>query len=92
MSKNVPTKEKTERDLLSDMNEKLDTLIGLIAINGKEENLQIEILKELGHDWKFIGLLTGLKPSTARMRHSARKSNPKKRTSNDKKEPKTEVA
>ncbi len=75
------------------MNEKLDTLIGLLAINGKEENLQIEILRELGYDWKFIGLLTGLKPSTARMRHSTRKSNPKKRrTSDDKKEPKAEVA
>ena len=92
MSKKVLAKEKTELDLLSEMNEKLDTLIGLLAINGKEENDQIKVLRELGHDWKFIGLLTGLNPDTARMRYSTIKSNPKKRTRNDKKEPKSEVA
>ncbi len=92
MNKNVPTKEKTELDLLSEMSEKLDTLIGLLAINGKGENDQIKVLRELGHDWKFIGLLTGLNPDTAHMRYSTIKSNPKTRTRNDKKEPKSEVA
>ena len=49
MSKKTPLQEKSERDLLSEMNEKLDILIGLLAINGKEENIQIEILRGLGH-------------------------------------------
>ena len=92
MPRKVSTKGKTEHDLLSEMNEKLDTLIGLLAINGKEENDQIKVLRELGHDWNFIGLLTGLNPDAARKRYSTKKSNPKKRTRNDKKEPKTEVA
>ena len=92
MSKKTPVQEKSERDLLSEMNEKLDTLIGLLAINGKEENLQIEILRGLGHDWKFIGLLTNLKPDAARMRHSTKKSTSNKRKTNDKQEPKAEVA
>lgn len=91
MSKKVPAKEKTELDLLNEMNEKLDKMIGLLAINGKEENAQIKVLRGLGHDWKFIGLLTGLNPDTARMRNSTKKSNPKRRTRNDKKESKSEV-
>lgn len=92
MPKNILTKEKSEHDLLSEMNEKLDTLIGLLAINGKDENRQIEILRGLGHDWKFIGLLTGLKPSTARMRNSTPKNKSKKGNANDKKESETKVA
>ena len=92
MSKKVPTKEKSELDLLNDLNEKLDTIIGLLAINGKDENHQIKILRELGCDWKFIGLLTDLNPSTARMRQNTKKNNPKERITNDKKEPKSEVA
>ena len=74
------------------MNEKLDTLIGLLAINGKDENDQIKVLRELDHDWKLIGLLTNLKPDTARKRYNTKKNNSNKRIRNDKKEPKSEVA
>ena len=78
MKKTKEKNEKSERELLAEVSDKLDKVIALLAVNGKSENEQISILKELGHDWKFIGTLTGLEPDTARMRHSAKKNQKKK--------------
>jgi hypothetical protein len=63
-------KEKTERELLHDINEPLDKLIGIIAIQGKPQNQQIEILDELAFDSKTIGLYVGLSSDAVRQRKS----------------------
>ena len=61
--------DKSERELLSEISEKLDRLIGLFAVQGKTEDEQIAVLRGMGFDWKFIGGIIGLKPNTATQRH-----------------------
>lgn len=61
--------DKTERELLAEISEKLDRLIALFATQGKTEDQQIHALRGMGFDWKFIGSLVGLKPATARKRY-----------------------
>jgi len=58
-------KEKTEKDLLAEISQKLDKIIALLAIQGKDENTQIRILKKLGFDAEEIGKLLGI---TGRLR------------------------
>ena len=38
-------KEKTEKELLGEMNQKLDLLVIVTALNGKEKKEQIKILR-----------------------------------------------
>lgn len=64
--------DKTELEILGEISEKLDRLIGLFAIQGKAESKQIEILRGMGYDWDCIGSIVGLKPDTARMRYQRR--------------------
>jgi len=53
-------KEKTEKEILEDISEKLDKIIFTMAIQGKDEDVQIKILKRNG--WKeedirnFLGI------------------------------------
>lgn len=62
--------EKTERELLQDINKRLDKLIGIVAIQGKPQNQQIEILDGLGFDSKTAGLYVGLSADAVRQRKS----------------------
>jgi hypothetical protein len=64
---------KTERELLQDINERLDKLIGIVAIQGKPQNQQIEMLDGLGLDSKTIGLYVGLSSDAVRQRKSQKK-------------------
>ena len=59
---------KSEQVLLDEISQKLDQIIAVMAISGKEQNDQIRILRDRGFDWKQIGTLVGLNPGTARMR------------------------
>ena len=61
--------DKNEQQVLVDISEKLDRLIGLSVTQGRDEDQQIAILRGMGYDWKFIGLVVGLKPDTAKQRH-----------------------
>lgn len=61
--------DENEQQVLMDISEKLDRLIGLSATQGREKDQQIAILKGMGYDWKFIGLAVGLKPDTAKKRY-----------------------
>ncbi len=61
----VTKKEKSEKELLEEINEKLDKIIALLAIQGKDENTQIQILKKLGFEAEEIGKLLGV---TGRLR------------------------
>lgn len=66
-------KEKTERELLQRISDRLDRLIGIIAIQGKTQNQQIEILDGLGLDSKTTGLYIGLSSDAVRQRKSQMK-------------------
>ncbi len=57
---------KTEKALLEEINEKLGKLIGILAIQGKNEDEQIRILKALGFNSKQTGRLLGLDDSSIR--------------------------
>jgi hypothetical protein len=66
--------EKNERELLEDISGKLDRLIAVMATQGRAQDEQIRILRNLGYDWKFIGATTGLKADAARIRYSRSKN------------------
>jgi len=59
---------KSEKELLEGINEKLDKLIGILAIQGKNEDEQIRILKVLGFTSKQTGSLLGIEDSAIRHR------------------------
>lgn len=61
---------KSEIELLEEISNKIDRLIGIIAIQGKDEDVQIRILKRLGFTSKETGDLTGLTDATVRKRQS----------------------
>ena len=56
--------------LLTEISKKLDTVIAALLANGKDQDEQIRILRELEHDWPTIGKMVGLKPDAARKRYS----------------------
>jgi len=61
MSKNPKSSEM----LLSEINEKLEKIIAILAIQGKDEDTQIRILKRLDFPSDEIGKLLGV---TGRLR------------------------
>jgi len=56
--------EKTEKELLREMIEKLDKLIGVIAIQGKSKDDQIKVLVSLGFTNAEISKITGMPKGT----------------------------
>lgn len=83
MTKAAKNAEKSERELLGEVSEKLDKVVALLAVNGKTQDEQIAILRSFNHDWNFIGTLTGLSADAARMRFGTiQKEKPKKRGKN----------
>lgn len=60
--------ESNECELLREISGKLDKLVGLFAAQGKSEDQQIVILRQMGFDWNFIGSVAGIKPKTAQKR------------------------
>ena len=65
--------ERTERDLLAEISAKLDRLMGVIAIQGKDQATQVNTLYALGFDSKTIGALVSLSDSAVRSRKFRRK-------------------
>ncbi len=63
-------KEKSEKELLKEISEKLDKLIGILAIQGKNKDEQIRILKKFGFPSNLTGILVGMKESAVRNRKS----------------------
>jgi len=53
--------KKSSEELLEEISEKLDKIVALIAIQGKEEDAQIRILKKLGMKSEEVGDLLGVK-------------------------------
>lgn len=63
-------KKKSVEDLLEEIIKKLDRLIAIQMIQGRDVGIQISVLKELGYGWNEIGNFVGMKPDAVRMRYS----------------------
>ncbi len=57
-------KEKSEIDLLESINSKLDDLIAIMMIQGKEKEDQVRILVDNGFTSRNIGLILGIPKRT----------------------------
>jgi DNA-directed RNA polymerase specialized sigma24 family protein len=60
----MPIEQKTERDLLLEISKKLDRLIGILAIQGKDRDEKIRILVSLGFSNSEISRLIGVPKGT----------------------------
>lgn len=60
-------KPKSETELLQEISHKLDTLIGTLAIQGKEPREQVGILTKLGLTGPEIGTLIGKTANAVRL-------------------------
>ncbi|MDO8740357.1 MAG: hypothetical protein Q7J54_02145 [Candidatus Woesearchaeota archaeon] len=60
-------KIRSERELLESIEHKLDKLIGVTAIQGKEDKLRAKILKSLGFKYREISELTGIAEGTLKI-------------------------
>lgn len=67
----------TTDDLLNRIDQKLDRILGVLLVSGKDTDTQIKVLRSLGYDWPFIGAATGLKADAARMRSGYKKKSKK---------------
>ena len=65
----MPKNTKSTEALLSEISEKLDKMMSLIAIQGKDTDIQIDVLRGFGWEWEEIGKLVGLKADAARKRY-----------------------
>jgi hypothetical protein len=60
--------EKTDNELLTEINDRLNEVIGLLSIQGKPEAEQIRILDALGFDSNKIGMFLGMSGVAVRKR------------------------
>jgi len=61
MAKKIKKEEKSEKEILEEINSKLNKLIGLVAVSTiKEQKKKIPILKNLGFTIEETVALTGL--------------------------------
>jgi hypothetical protein len=60
----LKNKTKSELDLLIEIDDKLNTLIAVIAIQGKERDEQIKILASSGLSNSYISSLLGIPKGT----------------------------
>ncbi len=56
--------ERTEKQILESIENKLEKLMGIMAIQGKEEKKQAKILKSLGFKYREVSELTGIPEGT----------------------------
>lgn len=69
----------SDNQLLHEISKKLDEIIALMLIRGRDEDAQIRLLRERGHDWNQIGSLVDLSADAARMRLNSKSRRPKKK-------------
>ena len=62
--------EKSEKEILEEINNKMTKMLAILAIGGKEENIKIKILKKAGFTSEETGLYTGLTDAAVRKRKS----------------------
>ncbi len=66
--------QKTERELLEEISQKIDKLIGLVAVHGMADDRKFDVLSDLGHDSDFISKLVGITPGAVRKARSRRRN------------------
>jgi hypothetical protein len=66
-------KRKSEREFLAEISRKIDRLIGVLSIQGKDVDAQIDILTKLGFKSREIGPLVGQHPDSVRRARSRKK-------------------
>lgn len=69
----MAAKEKTERDLLLEISEKLDRLIGILAVQNKDRDDKVNILASLGFSNAEISKLIGVPKGTVDVIRAKRK-------------------
>ena len=69
---------KTSEELLSEINEKLDKILGVMATQGKNIDTQIAILHGFGWKWEDVGKMVGMTGDATKMRYSRKQSENKK--------------
>ncbi|MDE1845060.1 MAG: hypothetical protein KGI10_07010 [Thaumarchaeota archaeon] len=62
-------KKATPEELLEAISKKLDKILGVLAIQGKDVITQINILHGIGLEWDEIGRYVGLTANAARKRY-----------------------
>lgn len=62
--------QKSERELLVEINEKLTQILGVMAIHGKDQDDQIRILTNMGFDGKTTADMVGMTHGALRNRKS----------------------
>lgn len=62
--------EKTERELLEEINAKMTKMLAVLAIQGMKEDVKIQILKKAGFTSEETGLYVGLTDAAVRKRKS----------------------
>ena len=65
--------EETDNELLRDISDRLNEIVGLLAIQGKPQDDQIDLLRSLGLDWNKIGMFLGMSATAVRLRSMRRK-------------------
>lgn len=70
---------KTERtpselEVLSQISEKLDRVVAVLAAQGRDKEKQIDILAAAGCDSAFIGMIVGMNSGSVRMALSRRRA------------------
>ena len=69
------TANKSEKELLKEISNKLDQIIAVLATQGKSVDIQIEILHGFGWKWDEVGKFVGLTGLAAQKRHSRKENN-----------------
>lgn len=70
----VEKKRKSERELLQEINEKLDKLLTLSAIQNDDVDKQIENLHYIGWEWDKVAKFVGMTNERVRKRYSRKKT------------------
>lgn len=71
--------EKSEKDLLLEISEKLDRLIAAVMVQGKDQATQLKIFSALGIDSASIGAMMGMSASGVRtIKYRGKKGKQKK--------------
>ena len=66
--------KKTVEELLEEISGKIDKLITILVIQGKDIDVQIKALKQLGYESSEIGIFVGMKSDAVRKRLSRMKN------------------
>jgi len=65
-------KERSERQILEEISTKLERLLAVVAVQGRDADIQIRVLTKAGFSSSEIGALLGMHPTDVRHRRRRR--------------------